>query len=247
MFENFPIRVRLYDIEINNVASSYIIENLDKLINDVCRMGVTQDKASDLVHDVYISVLNSERDGNGYDAGISDDGGMITVEQFVHGRMKMYSKNSRYHRDISESKGSTKDSMVVYAASCHDASDSDNVNSFQAALINAKADDNFGIIDDITSLKSNIEYCLGFKDSIGFDLMTLLRNDTLFDVDKLRQYKGSLTGKLLNLCGKRGSKNRQLSQFGVAFASIISVAESDREYFKSVLDEIEFGGGRGVA
>lgn len=80
----------------NNIATSYIENHYQEMIAAALKMGISEDKAEDLVHDVYISLIRSEDNGDGYTIRKKENGTVITVEQFVYGRLKGYSKNIRY-------------------------------------------------------------------------------------------------------------------------------------------------------
>lgn len=98
---NKAVNVRLVEPEINRTASEYIVKNFDKLTRYVAIGGIG-DKASDLVTDVYIRLVELENEGNGFDIGYFDK--PITVAEFVYSRINKYMKASKYRSDVTECK-----------------------------------------------------------------------------------------------------------------------------------------------
>lgn len=97
--------------EINREASEYIQANYYDLIGWISKkLEIKDDKKYDLLNDVFISVVNSEDDGEGFDMeygekmGRSDEDSpnIISCEQFIKGRLKLYAKNNKYRTDIVE-------------------------------------------------------------------------------------------------------------------------------------------------
>lgn len=80
----------------NNIATTYVEEHYDEIIVTALKMGIADEKAQDMVHDVYLSLVRAEENGEGYRIDAKDSGEAITVEQFIYGRLKGYSKNIRY-------------------------------------------------------------------------------------------------------------------------------------------------------
>lgn len=119
------IRAKLFETDINREASDYIIEHYDKLIEYIQTQKVV-DKASDLLHDVYLAVKEDEDNGEGYDInyGFDDEQGsdgvrhIISVGQFVYGRIKLYCKNIKYSTEyIEKAKLKIKRREVIYEPS----------------------------------------------------------------------------------------------------------------------------------
>ena len=96
---------------INREASKYMIEHYDEILQHIKKTDVRDEKAHDLLHDVYISIFDSESNGEGFDmeygSKIGENGeyemNIMDVAQFVHGRVKLYAKNSKYRTDVIES------------------------------------------------------------------------------------------------------------------------------------------------
>lgn len=101
----FDIDSVLIEPESNNEASTYIISKYTELIKLIKSLGIKDEKAGDLLHDVFVSICEAEEDGNGFDADYSSKNGndnFICVEQFVIGRIKLYAKNVKYRTDTVE-------------------------------------------------------------------------------------------------------------------------------------------------
>ena len=95
----------------NNEASTYIINNYSQVYEHVRKEGIREDKAQDLVEDVLLSILEAERNGEGFDPNYGE--GYMDVSQFVHGRIKLYCKNSRYRSDIVDEATDTMVQTIV--------------------------------------------------------------------------------------------------------------------------------------
>lgn len=107
---------------INREASSYIIDNYRNLIGIVRSCDVKEEKANDLLHDVYISIVDAEENGEGFDmeygSRVNEDGeieaNLMSVEQFVIGRIKLYAKNNKYRTDVIEATNGTVNEIHTY-------------------------------------------------------------------------------------------------------------------------------------
>lgn len=112
----FGIDAVLVEPDSNTEASSYITSNYSDLIKIIKSLGIKDEKAHDLLHDVFISICEAEEDGNGYDIdyGAKTGGaGLILVEQFVVGRIKKYANNTKYRTDVME-KGNISCTVTTY-------------------------------------------------------------------------------------------------------------------------------------
>lgn len=107
---------------INREASGYIIDNYRNLIGIVRSCDVKEEKANDLLHDVYISIVDAEENGEGFDmeygSRVNEDGeieaNLMSVEQFVIGRIKLYAKNNKYRTDVIEATNGTVNEVHTY-------------------------------------------------------------------------------------------------------------------------------------
>lgn len=109
---------KIVEPEINREASQYIVENYRKLLGIVKSYDIKEDKAEDLLQDLFISIVDSEDNGEGFDMeysnGDKEDTQILSVEQFVLGRAKLYSKNFKYRSDIVEGYASYTTETNVY-------------------------------------------------------------------------------------------------------------------------------------
>jgi len=108
---------------INREASKYIIEHYSELIGIIRKADIKEEKAQDLLHDVYISIVESEENGNGFDMEFGSrvnensdiEVNLMDVSQFVIGRIKLYAKNTKYRTDIVEGNhGFVTETQVYY-------------------------------------------------------------------------------------------------------------------------------------
>ena len=105
---SFDLFATLVEPEINKEASTYIKDNYNDLITYIRAMEIKEEKSCDLLHDVFVSIVESENDGIGFDMDFgntdeSEDLSVMDVAQFVKGRIKLYAKNSKYRTDVIES------------------------------------------------------------------------------------------------------------------------------------------------
>lgn len=119
------LSAKIVEPNINREASNYIINNYGNLLGIIRHCDISIEKANDLLHDVYISIVDAEDNGNGFDteygSRVNEDGdvdyNLMSVEQFVIGRIKLYAKNTKYRSDIIEAyNGHVNEVNVYYVA-----------------------------------------------------------------------------------------------------------------------------------
>jgi hypothetical protein len=94
---------KLKEMRVNRDASEYFEKEYSTILeNAKTKYHVKEDKAEDLVQDVYISILESEYHGNGFDCNYGEGRNMMLVEQFVYGRLKKFARNPKYSSDTIE-------------------------------------------------------------------------------------------------------------------------------------------------
>ena len=117
------LSAQIFEPNTNREASNYIINNYNELIGIIRKADIKEEKAQDLLHDVYISIVEAEDNGDGFDMEygnkVSEDGSievnLMDVSQFVIGRIKLYAKNAKYRTDIIEaSNGYVHETQVYY-------------------------------------------------------------------------------------------------------------------------------------
>lgn len=116
---NFGLSVRLLEPVLNRDASNYVIDHYDNIIGYIIKSGIKEEKAHDLLHDVYISIVESENNNKGFDMEYcgrdnEEESGLMEVSQFVYGRVGLYAKNSKYRTDITEAGIGTSYGTEVY-------------------------------------------------------------------------------------------------------------------------------------
>jgi hypothetical protein len=119
------IEAEVIEPNVNREASSYLIDHYEELIAFIRKADIKDEKAHDLLHDVFISITEAEDDGNGFDmefgSKVNEDGSidvnLMCVEQFVRGRINMYAKNSKYRADIVEAGNSNVHETNIYYTS----------------------------------------------------------------------------------------------------------------------------------
>ena len=122
-------KAQVIEPKVNHEASSYILNNYKDIVKIVRSYDIREEKANDLVHDVYISIYEAELNGDGFDmeygSRINEDGGidfnLMDVSQFVLGRMRLYAKNPKYRTDIIEASNCSVIETSVYTDTILDA------------------------------------------------------------------------------------------------------------------------------
>lgn len=190
------MKAKLLEPTVNREASKYLVDNYDKLLRYAMKLGVSEHKAGDLVNDVYVSLVEAENDGKGYDYRHGQGDDYITVAQFVCGRIKRYSKNIRFRSDIVEGSaktksgaadGNTRGTFEVIAASVIDGSDYTKLDSFQTAYALAATYDDTEEIDGYEDIRDLIDYCVAFESEIGLSIKSFLKNISFISMQEINK------------------------------------------------------------
>lgn len=226
---------KLKDVDVNSEFTNYIANNYDKLVRDVGKMKIDKLLAEDLVHDVYVSYVVAEENGESFDESKSKRGVMITVEQAVYGRMKGYSRNRKYHRQTESSTAEVKvkngKRTIVGGFKEIPALTKDNdmermtsVQRFYSQCANA---DSIEEVDERQSLAENLTYVLSFENDFNSSIKGFLSNlsDILEEVD-------NISPSLFSEFGKADE------EFKEALMSVLTYSFKKPEEFKSVLDSL---------
>lgn len=216
---------------INKDASRFMTEHLDEIRRQVRKMGVDIDLVDDLVSDVWLSISDAEMRGEGYDVSRSNEGDIITVEEFVYGRIKGYSMNAKYRNDASE-RHSYKDAsknIEVHTASCMNESDLDSLDGFQKAYALAASYDDIDNIEAEMSLRSNIEFCLSFNDAIGFNIISFFKH---MDMLSGMSFNPGIFDRLKDTMARH-------KDFRDAFKEVMAVAINRKPVFELALSAIK--------
>lgn len=151
----------LKDSTVTKMASQYIVDNRDYVVNITTRMtkGNTCIDVEEVVQDVYLSFLEQERLGGGFDTAKD-----ITLEQFVFGRIRGYLKNNRYRGfDVKATNG---DLYPVNASMSED---------LDMKYVNAPSiDTNLERIADFASLEHDLITCILATQTAHISLLKIL-------------------------------------------------------------------------
>lgn len=210
------ISCKMIECNVSNEASQYISDNYAELIVQVAKMGVTDDKASDLVHDVYISIVNAENNGEGFDENKGKDGEFILVKQFVYGRLKGYSKNERYAQGTTSYMEISTNTQV---------GDNEGLSFVQKAYVDAATVDEIELAEERLSIKDKIEFCEEFGHATGIDMLTFFR--------KIHTLAAGEFDKSLFAGLKSAAKYHD--EFGEALREILEFAISNRVDYDTIL------------
>ena len=209
----------------NKEASRYIEQHYKEILNNIAKMGVCLEKQEDLLNDVYVSLVEAEENGEGFDMYKVDK--PILVSNFVYGRIKKYSNNPRYRTDLVDYRAKGKNSKsIVVKASNNSMSGTDELDEFQAAYMNAT--DNCSSLDEIEdklSIRSKIEFCTEFNHTIGIDVISLFKNINLLDKISVCESMFTMIREAFKLH----------DEFALAFVEVIEFAKSNTEEFDSIM------------
>lgn len=198
-------------------ASNYIKEHYNEMVACARKM-VNENCAVDLVHDVYMSIIKDENNGKGYnmnyDGKFNRSCGVITVEQFVYGRMKGYSLNERYRN---------MNSMEIAASATCDTEDMNNV---QLAYENATSYDAIELLDIEVSLREELEYLMTYSSKVNIKF--LLKN--IFKVSRLK-FDISFMSDISELVKKN-------KEFAESLATVLKFAGQAPAKYESILSSL---------
>ncbi len=161
----YGVTNQVKELETNTIASEYLLKHYDELIASVKARGIDPSLSTDVIHDVYTSLIRGEKNGNGYDLNKGKQG-IISVEQFVHGRVKKYCRNKKYRKTMND--------IEVSASSV--SSELEEMNAYQIAYEMAPSYDDIESIELDASIKEELEHCLSFQSSIKMNIKYFLQN-----------------------------------------------------------------------
>lgn len=155
--------------EISREASEFITNNYNELLVAVREMGVDPCKAEDCVQDVCTSIIRSEARGEGFDMTKGKTGdGLISVRQFVFGRLKGYSKHRKY-KSPTESPlrdPNRPDNYVANEVASSTAMEEiSQMTACQKAYNTAKSYDALEIVEASQSFEEELNYVLSFENT----------------------------------------------------------------------------------
>lgn len=223
------MRAKFLEPEVNREASNYIVKNYEEIVRQIPKFGVHPDKAQDLLNDVYVSIVEAEDEGDGYDMNRATNGDCILVSQFVYGRIKGYSWNTRYRTNVVEMRSNKKDESkeVIVVAGC--ASENiDELSSFQRAYALASTDTDLDVIELETSIVEEIEYCTGFDEIVGMSFLSILKNIDILVSEEINK----------TILDPLKEAIREHEEFGEAFRNILVYSMKNRQNFERILQTI---------
>lgn len=234
--KNFGIKAKIKEGGCyNNIASSYIEKHHDKLVGHIRRQGV-KGKAEDLLHDVYIVILEKEKLGEAFDREFfGNDDGEITTAQYVYGLINKYCKNKNYKDSVCET--NSLGTYGVYAASYDEGEESDSMSQFQVAYMNASDADVETSALDVAMLVEEIETCIDIAEMRGVDMKNFFANydlisQQLISVITNRKSKASTVfDRVLYLMNEH-------SEFKESLLRLIMTASDKRYLFDAAVAEV---------
>lgn len=149
----------------NFEASEFIADHYQNLVDYAIKVLGSDQFAVDLVNDVYISVRNSENNGEGHNPDGSRYVEDYSVSQWVKSRICRYAMNQKYH-------GVNKNEVTVGMEMPSDSED--GVSAVQRAYFCAPSADEIEDIELAVSVQEEVEYLFGFEGANGVSIKWVL-------------------------------------------------------------------------
>jgi hypothetical protein len=159
----------------NTLASEYIAEHYQFLVDVARRMDIRADLAEDLLSEVFISIASGEKRGKGYSMSYESQNKTIPVEGFVLGRMRRYAKNRKFRRQGSDSIEISESSLVMGGASNGD--DEESTKGARALYTNAPSYESMmemGTAELAADIENLIATCQDFEFG-EFNIINILK------------------------------------------------------------------------
>lgn len=219
--------------ECSSMASDWLVSVYDEgwLINCVKRFlkynKNDPERVYDLINDVYVSLVNSESTGDGYDISCED----MTVEKFVLGRLRLFAKNAAYSANSSQVASGINGTYFRVVAASFDRNNNDEMDEFQLAYNNAADyDDLISEVEDRVSLVAQIQYCEKFEveHNLGINLKRLFQNMHILSNPNIDFH---YFDRIREACAK-------YEDFADAFGSILKFCQSHRDSYEAIVATI---------
>lgn len=180
----FPgMKNTMLEPEVNTMATDFVINHYEDLVTAARKMCVATDMCNDIVHDVYVSLLKSEQNGEGYNPNKGNVGLYISLEEFVYGRLKKYSLNKKYRvqngkdnvKEYEQILKGNKSAIMEIPSSCQ-TEDIEDMAFYQKAYVSAASYDDLEKVELELSVGEELEYCLTFENQLNMNLRYFLKN-----------------------------------------------------------------------
>lgn len=208
---------------VNREASKFIEMNYNKLRNFIMKQGIIT-RAEDLLHDVYISIMKHESDGEGW------DGERCTVSQYVYSMINGYCHNRKYLSEVSEvGVGVGTENIRVICAS---GNEEDELTGIYKAYAEAVSDiDSISDAEEAEDLRSNIDFCIDIAEIRGVNILNMFKNiSALVDMCKCTSNMYSISGvDKVYILGK------EHNEFFEAFSNVVKFSGKNPELYNRVI------------
>lgn len=228
----YGINNRLIEPDVNREASNFIAENYSELIKAAKEMGVDPCKVEDCVQDVCASIIRSENCGEGFDMNKGRTGnGIISVRQFVFGRLKGYSKHRRYQSPTEspiKDPNKTEDGFVMNEIASSFLGDAvEDMSACQKAYNSAMSYDKLEEVEATQSFEEELNYILSFDN--GKDCQLSIRKFLL----NIEYFKNNL--EKVNIRSLFSELKGFDSDFIEAFSDIVKFSSTNPEVYFGIL------------
>lgn len=218
---NFDVYSPLTEPERNDLATTYMVDHYDTLVWYIGKtLGIAYPE--DMYSDVFLSMMNAERQGRGYNGSYGDGG--ISVAQFVYGRIKRYAKNKKYASSAEIINGSA---VVAASATTDEVEDMD---SFQRAYALASISDTTESLDASCSIRDELEYLIDICNFYDIKIVHIIRN-----MDKLVGMSRKAISAAMSDIKSIAERDKE---FGEVLRNVLTYSSTNRDRLLAMLDEI---------
>lgn len=230
----YEVTTGFRDAVYNKIASEFIVNNYERLVKGMYKFGVNEHFGSDLLNDLFISIVSKEEAGEGYDESTG-----ITVDEYVFGCIKGYAKNIKY-KEVGELKYKKKkgadaddDKEVIGSFASSTTGSEESLSGIQMAFMNARDDrseNDFDESDAYMDLVNDVNMCLEFGDRVNMDLKVFFKNIEMF-VDEVQGRNRTMFNKLFDTL-------KLHSDFELSFVKVMEMYNRNKEVYMDVMNRI---------
>lgn len=215
----------MMELVVNREATGYIEKNYNELVRMAITMGAAPEKAEDALHTMYILLFQQETDGQGYNMYKGRSDSIISVQQFVLGRLKRYCKNELYQKDTVSAKVDSHGNIKYKEVSaCSDGGDVEGLNEFQVAYNFSASYDDIEDIENSQSVLEEIQYLLTFENALTISMKVLLS-----EISNIAENVDKIDISLFKEIRTMGD------EFAEAFKSVVKFAGKHPDRYKTYL------------
>lgn len=227
---------KLFELEEDTQLTDFISSNYERLVREAIKF-VDRDMCENLVHDMYISLRNREKNGNGFRFMVGKRGDVLTVNQCIFGYMKAASKNVKYQKvtETADSNGRAKE----IPCSVNGGEDYDTLTICQKTYASMASIDDLEMTEEQYDLVENMSYLVSYEFSNPFKYSVM---SVLSKVMKLL-HDNAVTNDILEAFKSMNAFENANDEFKEAFRSVVTAGIADNRAYKNAFNTVvkEYG------